>query len=100
MWKLASIDNPVGLQLWFGDGEPTDAVRGGVGASSRLTVSTEGFIDITEGISAVNINDITFHHQSRLGTQTADTTPTYELKLSLPGDGSFAVELQTAHRHG
>ena len=38
MWTLQSVDNPTSAPLWFSDGAPIDATRGGSGTSSRLIV--------------------------------------------------------------
>lgn len=46
MWFLAKF--PTEFQLWFSDGLPIKALRGGHGVSSRLIVDRQGFLDLTE----------------------------------------------------
>ncbi|UKZ78236.1 hypothetical protein TrVFT333_005972 [Trichoderma virens FT-333] len=46
MWHLARI--LVASRLWFSDGNPVEALRGGNGVSSRLIVDDQGFLDVTE----------------------------------------------------
>lgn len=46
MWHLVRI--LVASRLWFSDGDPLEAARGGQGVSSRLVVDHHGFLDITE----------------------------------------------------
>ncbi|KAJ5782359.1 hypothetical protein N7457_004133 [Penicillium paradoxum] len=46
MWHLATVNSP--YTLWCSDGKPIDAIRGGVGESSRFIVDGQGFLDITE----------------------------------------------------
>lgn len=46
MWHLVRI--LAASRLWFSDGDPLEATRGGQGISSRLIVDRHGFLDITE----------------------------------------------------
>ncbi|KAG1807083.1 hypothetical protein EV424DRAFT_1529286 [Suillus variegatus] len=46
-WVLVIIDNSAGAKLWFSDGQPIGAIRGGCESSHRLIIDKQGFIDIT-----------------------------------------------------
>ncbi|KAL6895075.1 hypothetical protein GGI43DRAFT_127760 [Trichoderma evansii] len=46
MWQLIRI--LAASRLWFSDGDPLEAARGGQGISTRLIVDRYGFLDITE----------------------------------------------------
>ncbi|RFU80929.1 hypothetical protein TARUN_1275 [Trichoderma arundinaceum] len=46
MWHLVRI--LAASQIWFSDGNPIEAARGGHGVSSRLILDRQGFLDITE----------------------------------------------------
>ncbi|RNF82054.1 hypothetical protein [Montanilutibacter psychrotolerans] len=93
MWQFQQIDNPSGATLWFSDGQPVTAPRGGDGVSSRLMVDGQGFLDLTDvqiaatfgaSVEAIDCN----------GVDLALPVTPAELTLWLPGDGSFTVALE------
>lgn len=91
MWQFQSIDNPSNASLWFSDGQPLGALRGGKGVSSRLIVADQGFLDITDfqnGFPTGPVMDVV-----DLNGKNFDYTPnpTVQLALSLPGNGVFYV---------
>lgn len=91
MWTLQSVDNPTSAPLWFSDGEPINATRGGSGTSSRLIVGGQGFIDFTDfqnGFPTGPVMDFV-----NLNDATLDYTPNPEIAigLTLPGNGTFTA---------
>ncbi|KAK3323759.1 hypothetical protein B0T19DRAFT_486077 [Cercophora scortea] len=45
LWRILIAQS--GAKLWFSDGQPIDDPRSGAGASSRLIVDGQGFLDLT-----------------------------------------------------
>lgn len=91
MWQLRTIDNPSGAALWFSDGAPLTAMRGGSGASSRLIVDGLGFLDITDfqnGFPNGPVMDIVDCNGVDLDYTP---NPSVQIDLSLSADARFAV---------
>ncbi|KAG2159095.1 uncharacterized protein EDB93DRAFT_444388 [Suillus bovinus] len=83
-WALVIVHNSAGAKLWFSDGEPIGAVRGGSESSHRLIIDKQGFIDITLPYSSlpsfIDLNN----------TATMCPEGLVNINLTLPGDGSFS----------
>ncbi|KAK5988848.1 hypothetical protein PT974_10344 [Cladobotryum mycophilum] len=101
MWHLREV--LLGYQLWFSDGLPIDAIRGGHGVSSRLIVDRKGFLDVTEVRSAeavaINANGETLW-MKKLDKNNHPACPSlenssYPLNLSLEDglNGGFKLSL-------
>ncbi|KAM0255937.1 hypothetical protein ACHAQJ_005338 [Trichoderma viride] len=101
MWNLVRI--LAASRLWFSDGDPIAATRGGQGISSRLIVDRLGFLDITEVRSsestALDANGATLwlkrHETASHLACPSPQNSSYPLSLSLriDDDGSFALSL-------
>lgn len=92
MWQIQQVDNPTQASIWFSDGLPVDALRGGSGSSSRLIVAGQGFLDITDfqnGFPYGPVMDLV-----DFNGQTFDYTPNPRINfyLTLPGDGTFRAQ--------
>jgi len=102
MWRIANIDTT--CQLWFSDGQPVQAIRGGNGVSSRLIVADQGFLDLTElqlgGLIFLDVNSswVVNWPGKVIKYEISPTGPSavnfpLELSLKLPGDGTFTAGL-------
>lgn len=101
MWHLVQI--LVASRLWFSDGRPIEATRGGLGVASRLIVDHQGFLDITEVRSsesaAIDANGATLWLKRRR-TSSDFACPSLQdglhplnLSLRVDDDGSFTLSL-------
>lgn len=102
MWHLVQI--LAVSQLWFSDGNPIAAQRGGHGVSSRLMVDGQGFLDVTEIRSldsmVLDANGATLwlkrheRYTSRFACPSLQNSP-YPLSLSLriDDDGNFNLSI-------
>ncbi|PKK46320.1 hypothetical protein CI102_9796 [Trichoderma harzianum] len=102
MWHLVRI--LAASQLWFSDGNPIAAQRGGHGVSSRLIVDGQGFLDVTEMRSLdsmiLDANGATLwlKRHERYGSRFACPSlqnSLYPLKLSLRIDDGGNFNLST-----
>ncbi|KZV93126.1 hypothetical protein EXIGLDRAFT_54381 [Exidia glandulosa HHB12029] len=98
MWHIASILNLGAAQLWFSDGMPIHAARGGVNSSSRLIVGGQGFLDVTQicGDSVLlDFNSHSFmatHSESvAFAACASNESSSIPLELALRGHGLFTV---------
>ncbi|KAL7941984.1 Phospholipase/Carboxylesterase domain-containing protein [Trichoderma barbatum] len=102
MWHLVQI--LIASRLWFSDGNPIEASRGGHGVSSRLIVDGQGFLDVTEIRSlesvALDANGATLWLKRHEGASDRFACPSlqnssYPLHLSLRVDdgGNFNLTL-------
>lgn len=102
MWHLVQI--LAVSRLWFSDGNPIAAQRGGHGVSSRLIVDGQGFLDVTEMRSLdsmiLDANEATLwlkrdeRYSSRFTCPSLQDSP-YPLSLSLQIDdgGNFNLSI-------
>ncbi|BCT67735.1 hypothetical protein [Nitrosospira sp. NRS527] len=88
MWSFNTINNPTGTQLSFSDGMSLNANRGGNGISSRLIVNGQGFLDITDFCPGHGAAYVDFN-----GRQLGYNSPFGSFTLTLPGNGTFTVQL-------
>jgi len=99
MWRLAEVH--CSFQLWFSDGKPIEALRGGGGVSSRLIVDHQGFLDLTEiSLSKMTVLDANGSmlwlrpDPERRSFPSSGNTPQWlELSLEIVGDGGFELSL-------
>jgi hypothetical protein len=90
MWSLSLVESS--FKLWFSDGMPIDAVRGGKGVSSRLIVDRQGFLDLTEIILAtLDANGSIL--RSKAYTSGDEKALCLRLLLRVGGDGGFVLSL-------
>lgn len=86
-WVLVIIDNSAGAKLWFSDGQPIGAIRGGCESSHRLIIDKQGFIDITVPYSVLpSIVDLN-------NTVAICPEDSVNINLTIPGDGSFLFSI-------
>lgn len=102
MWHLVRI--LAASRLWFSDGNPIAAQRGGHGVSSRLIVDGQGFLDVTEIRSldsmVLDANGASLwlkrheRYSSRFACPSLQNSP-YPLSLSLriDDDGNFNLSI-------
>jgi hypothetical protein len=89
MWRLAENDGK--FQLWFSDGKPINALRGGHGVSSRLIVEGQGFLDLTE----IKITEMTMLDANN-SVLWPYPTPEYWFFPGNPSNGKTAPWLELA----
>lgn len=103
MWCLADVHVlPSQTKLWFSDGKPVDAIRGGFGVSSRLIVEGQGFLDLTVvqviGKEWIDANGSTLwpqdgpEHEFPFNPSHSHDSPWLLLFLSIES-GSFAISM-------
>ncbi|KAI1737937.1 hypothetical protein F4680DRAFT_426600 [Xylaria scruposa] len=103
LWCLTEV--PPTLDLWFSDGKPISEPRGNDGASHRLIIKEQGFLDLTEiptsPLLVLDANGaILFHPDSNEEKGPLEHNvappPCVGLTLQLGGNGSFTLMLTDA----
>ncbi|KAJ6510345.1 hypothetical protein C8R45DRAFT_386487 [Mycena sanguinolenta] len=95
-WIITEVNNPNGFSISFSDGQPVDVERGGSGASCRLIVQTQGFLDITSlslpaRSSEPSVSMLDFNGVRWAWTASGEYTSPSQFCLSFPGDGKVNV---------
>ncbi|KAI0182657.1 hypothetical protein EV127DRAFT_49064 [Xylaria flabelliformis] len=98
LWCLTQV--PPTLDLWFSDGQPISEPRGNDGASYRLIIKEQGFLDLTEiptsPLLVLDANGAILSHPGSIekeGPLEHDVSPPpcVGLSLHLRGNSSFTL---------
>ncbi|KAI0544659.1 hypothetical protein F4679DRAFT_516606 [Xylaria curta] len=98
LWCLSEV--PPTLDLWFSDGKPISEPRGNDGASYRLIIKEQGFLDLTEiptsPLPMLDVNGAILLHPDSHGKKgllehDVAPPPCVGLALQLRGNGSFTL---------